>query len=164
MSATTTATPNARDGPLTTGLTSHSTEPSMIISSAPDTEAQAQALLAASLLTLGSTATRPLEQRAIDIHANFKVLAEQQKEVEAHTKVLAELNDELAKLAKEGQDNLKEIGDVQNWAELLERDLLVLEEVDRIVAEDGEEADGEGNNSGRKNGDKSKRRWWSRRW
>ena len=35
-------------------------------------------------------------------------------------------------MADESRGKLKEIGDIQNWAEILERDLLVLEETVRL--------------------------------
>ena len=69
---------------------------------------------------------------------------------------LAATNKDLEKLVKDGSDGLKEVGDVQNWAEMLERELLVLEEVERIVGEEqglGEDDMGRGG-KGRKKG------WW----
>ena len=75
------------------------------------------------------------------------------------TASLAATNKELEKLVKDGSDGLKEVGDVQNWAEMLERELLVLEEVDRIV---GEEQRGLGGDEevGRNGKGKKKRGWW----
>jgi hypothetical protein len=48
----------------------------------------------------------------------------------------------LKKLADEGQRKVKELGNVQNWAEMLERDFLVVEETLRLVME-GSEGDSE---------------------
>lgn len=43
--------------------------------------------------------------------------------------------DKLKKLADEGSRKVKELGNVQNWAEMLERDFLVLEETLRLANE-----------------------------
>ena len=43
------------------------------------------------------------------------------------------------KAAEQAREKLKELGDIQNWAEVLERDLLVLEETVR----EGEERERE---------------------
>ena len=53
-------------------------------------------------------------------------------------------------MAGEGQRKVKELGNVQNWAEMLERDFLVLEETLRLVNRrgEGEESDGSGSWSG----------------
>lgn len=42
-------------------------------------------------------------------------------------------NDKLGKVAAEGSRKIKELGNVQNWAEMLERDFLVLGEFVRLV-------------------------------
>lgn len=47
--------------------------------------------------------------------------------------------DKYNKAAEQARGKLKELGDIQNWAEVLERDLLVLEETVR----EGEERDRE---------------------
>lgn len=54
------------------------------------------------------------------------------------TRALEELrreDDKLLKVLGEGSRKVKELGDVQNWAERLERDFLVVEETMRLVAE-----------------------------
>lgn len=45
--------------------------------------------------------------------------------------------DKYNKAAEQARGKLKELGDIQNWAEVLERDLLVLEETVR----EGEESE-----------------------
>lgn len=46
---------------------------------------------------------------------------------------LGKEGDKLEKLVREGQKRVKELGNVQNWAEVLERDFLVVGEVLRLV-------------------------------
>ena len=48
---------------------------------------------------------------------------------------LGKEGEKLRKLADEGQKRVKETGNVQNWAEMLERDFLVLQETLRLVEE-----------------------------
>ena len=56
-------------------------------------------------------------------------------------------------MTDKARDGLKEIGDVQNWAEVIERDLLVLEETVRMVEEGGRDGHGEGSGGGQRSGD-----------
>ena len=58
---------------------------------------------------------------------------------------LARQNEQLGKVAESARDGLKEIGDVQNWAEVIERELLGLEDLVRVVEGDcgGMDAEGE---------------------
>ena len=50
------------------------------------------------------------------------------------------------KAADDAAEKLKELGDIQNWAEVLERDLLVLEETMKMgeAGEDGWETEEDG--------------------
>lgn len=49
---------------------------------------------------------------------------------------------------------MKELGDIQNWAEVLERDLLVVEEALRMgEGEEGEEGKGRGGKGGKGGGE-----------
>ena len=49
------------------------------------------------------------------------------------TEGLRKETDKLRKVAEDGQRKVKELGNVQNWAEMLERDFLLLEETLRLV-------------------------------
>ena len=84
-------------------------------------------------------------------------MAAQEAELAKQTALLAKESQQYQQLADESRGKLKEIGDVQNWAELLERDLLVLEETVRVV-EEGEAGGkgGEGKGGGKGGG----RRWF----
>ena len=70
------------------------------------------------------------------------------------TAELRKSTNEYAKLADESREKLKEIGDVQNWAEMIERELLVLEDcMDRVErGEDLEQGEGEEEGKGKKKG------------
>lgn len=63
-------------------------------------------------------------------------------------------NDKLAKVLADGSRQVKELGDVQNWAERLERDFLVLEETMRLVQR-GEGEEGSWSGSGSYSGSES---------
>ena len=101
--------------------------------------AEARAAFTASLNSVGSQLDSELQSRVKDIHANSAVIAKQETEVAKQTALLAKQNAQYQQIADESREKLKEIGDVQNWAELIERDLLVLEETMRIVEEEQQE-------------------------
>lgn len=91
---------------------------------------------------IGSSLDRTLQDRAKNLHENSKVLSKQEKDVAKATEALRKENDKLGKVAVEGSKKVKELGNVQNWAEMLERDFLVLGEFVRLVdggSEDGSE-------------------------
>ncbi|KAL3259297.1 hypothetical protein CAN33_008845 [Aspergillus niger] len=99
---------------------------------------EAKSAFSATLLNIGGTHASPLVERAHTITENASALEKQQAELESHTAALAKQNESWDKLAGEARDGLKEIGDVQNWAEVVERELLVLEQTLHTSAvEDG---------------------------
>ncbi|KAJ5539443.1 hypothetical protein N7513_007775 [Penicillium frequentans] len=123
---------------------------------------EALAAFTATLHSVGTNLEAPLRERATIINTNALSLERQEAEA-----------------------GLKEIGDVQNWAEMIERDLLVLESMmdevegvddsasegdERSVREDDMEVEmnGNGNGNGVPNGDeaqkKEKRRSWFSWW
>ena len=81
-----------------------------------------------------------LSSRATDLHANTAAIDKQEQELLKSIKGLGKESDKWQKVADEGARGVKETGDVQNWAEMLERDLCVLEDVMGMV-EDGETGD-----------------------
>ena len=94
----------------------------------PERTAQARAALTTHLNALGNSHLQPLEARAKDIHAASSSLESQKTKLEKQTKDLEKESEKLHKQAEKQQDKLRELGDIQNWAEVLERDIRVLEE------------------------------------
>lgn len=98
--------------------------------------AEARAAFLASLHSIGSHGDAELQARAKDIHTSSAALMKQEAELAKQTDLLAKQTNAFQKMAEESRGQLKEIGDVQNWAELLERDLQVLEETMTVVDEE----------------------------
>jgi hypothetical protein len=95
--------------------------------------AEARDAVTASLSSVGSTYDADLQRRAADLHSNTKAIEKQEKELINQTAALAKQTAQLQKLADTSTNGLKGIGDVQNWAEVIERDLLVIEETLRLA-------------------------------
>ncbi|KAI1210494.1 uncharacterized protein F4807DRAFT_68462 [Annulohypoxylon truncatum] len=93
---------------------------------------EARAALVASMSNMLDS---ELQSRASLLHSNAAALTKQEKDVAKGTEALRKENDKLEKLARDTERKIKELGNVQNWAEVLERDFLVLEETMRIVRE-----------------------------
>ncbi|MCJ1317671.1 hypothetical protein MMC15_002996 [Xylographa vitiligo] len=138
---------------------SHAAPPTTTVATADPTTstqrtAEARAAFLASLQSVGSQGDAELQARAQDIHTSAAALARQDADVAKQTDGLAQQTAQYQQMADESRGKLKEIGDVQNWAEMIERDLLVLEETMRIVDEDAAQgAGGSGKVKGR-------RRWF----
>ncbi|KAI1281683.1 hypothetical protein F5Y07DRAFT_266650 [Xylaria sp. FL0933] len=103
--------------------------------------AEARAALVASMSNMLDS---ELQSRASLLHANAAVLSRQEQDVAKATEALRKENDKLAKVAKDAGRKIKELGNVQNWAEVLERDFLVLEETMRLVRDGGAESSDDG--------------------
>jgi hypothetical protein len=82
---------------------------------------------------IGSSLDHNLKTRAQTLHANAAQLTKQEKDVRRETEGLRKETAKLGKVVAEGQRKVKELGNVQNWAEMLERDFLVVEETLRLV-------------------------------
>lgn len=78
-----------------------------------------------------------LQWRASTLHSNAAALGKQAKDVRRAADGLRRENDRLAREADVAARRLKELGNVQNWAEVLERDFLVLEETVRLANGEG---------------------------
>lgn len=82
-----------------------------------------------------------LQSRASVLHSSMAAIEKQQRDVEKGITELRKENDKLEKVASDYGRKVLEIGNVQNWAEMLERDFLVLEETMRLVNEGGADSD-----------------------
>ncbi|KAM0801606.1 hypothetical protein BDR22DRAFT_820715 [Usnea florida] len=116
----------------------------------PQRTAEARAAFTAHLSSIGTSHISALESRVADIHTNAAVLSKQESDVLKQTKKLAQQARKQQGVAKGAAEKLKELGDIQNWAEVLERDLLVLEEaVERGERGEGGDSEGEGEPDGK---------------
>lgn len=103
----------------------------------------------ALVATMSNLFDTELQSRASLLHANASQLSRQEADVAKATESLRKENDKLAKVARDAGRRIKETGNVQNWAEVLERDFLVLEETLRLAREgDGESEGGYTSSSG----------------
>ncbi|PYI25072.1 hypothetical protein BP00DRAFT_452480, partial [Aspergillus indologenus CBS 114.80] len=93
----------------------------------------ARTAFTATLRSTAQTHETPLRERARILHDNASALERQEHALAGATAALAAQNAQLTKTADAARDALKEIGDVQNWAEVMERELLVVEETLRLV-------------------------------
>lgn len=96
-------------------------------------QAEARAAVVASLESAGSAYDAKFQRRAADLHANSAAIAKQEAEVKKHATALAKETAKWQKEVDKATRGVNEIGDVQNWAEMMERDLLVLEETLRLA-------------------------------
>ncbi|KAJ5856506.1 GCN5-like 1 [Penicillium soppii] len=113
---------------------------------------EALAAFTATLHSVGTNLEAPLRDRAANIQSNALALERQEAELAENTARLARQNEQWVGLADETREGLKEIGDVQNWAEMIERDLLALEDMMDNVEGRNKDADEDGSHGGRGNG------------
>ncbi|KAK3344842.1 hypothetical protein B0H65DRAFT_557897 [Neurospora tetraspora] len=85
----------------------------------------------AVLASISNLLDRELTGRASLLHQNHNAILKQEREMSKAVEAFKKENDKLEKLAREGTKRLKEVGDVQNWAEVLERGFLRVEETIR---------------------------------
>ncbi|KAF1989028.1 hypothetical protein K402DRAFT_411127 [Aulographum hederae CBS 113979] len=95
--------------------------------------AEARAAVSASLASIGGSYDVEMRRRASDLHANAAAITKQEQELAKQTAAMSKQSVQWQKLADTSTKKLNEIGDIQNWAETIERDLLVLEETLRLA-------------------------------
>ncbi|KAL7799747.1 hypothetical protein V8C37DRAFT_365325 [Trichoderma ceciliae] len=98
---------------------------------------------AAVIASMGNMLDSELQSRAGILHENAAALEKQERDVLRATEGLRKETQRLKTEADKAARKVKELGNVQNWAEVLERGFLVLEETVRL-ANGGEETDDEG--------------------
>lgn len=99
------------------------------------------------MATVSNLLDGQLQGRAAQLHGNAAGLERQGRDVARATAGLRRDTDRLAREAADAGRVVKELGNVQNWAEVLERDFLVLEDTVRRVRQGGgssDDGDGEG--------------------
>lgn len=96
-------------------------------------QAEARAAVLASLQAAGSSYDSQLQRRAADLHDNAGAIAKQEEELRKAAAALAKESAAWEKEVGRATRSLNEIGDVQNWAEMIERDLLLVEETLRLA-------------------------------
>lgn len=79
--------------------------------------------------------TTPLTQRTDAIVSASQSIDAQKRTLVQDTQKLSRQAEELEKTIGQSVDQLKEMGDLQNWAEVVFRDISVLEETLRMVEE-----------------------------
>ncbi|KAI7272286.1 hypothetical protein KC345_g7115 [Hortaea werneckii] len=119
--------------------------------STPNQKAQteARAAILATLSAAGSHYSTLTQHKAQDLHANSQAIAVQEAALAQSTRDLEKEGKKWAKEAEKATKGLNRFGDLQNWAEMLERDFVVLEETLRLVEGgdgigDGEEGSASG--------------------
>jgi len=98
---------------------------------------EARKHLTHEITILGDSLDGDLRERITNIHSNSGALENQSRQLKAKTQSLSKTTRQWSGIAEGARGRLKEVGDVQNWAEMIERDLLLLEETLRIVNDDG---------------------------
>ncbi|KAL7936016.1 hypothetical protein V8C35DRAFT_296614 [Trichoderma chlorosporum] len=95
---------------------------------------------AAVVASIGNMLDSELQSRAGILHGNAAALEKQERDVLRATEGLRKETQKLKAEADKAARKVKELGNVQNWAEVLERGFLVLEETVRL-ANGGEDSD-----------------------
>ncbi|KAL7819769.1 hypothetical protein V8C26DRAFT_395148 [Trichoderma gracile] len=109
----------------------------------PQTTRHVSDARAAVVASIGNMLDSELQSRAAILHANAAALERQERDVVRATDGLRRETQKLKAEADKAARKVKELGNVQNWAEVLERGFLVLEETVRL-ANGGGETDDEG--------------------
>lgn len=100
-------------------------------------------MLQATMHNIGSRLDSDLQDRAKTLHANDAVISKQEANLISATKKLTKDTDKLKIVADKGLKALKDAGNLHNFSEVLDRDLLILEETLRLVREGDESSVGE---------------------
>ncbi|KAK3070212.1 hypothetical protein LTR53_010860 [Teratosphaeriaceae sp. CCFEE 6253] len=102
-------------------------------SSTSQAQTEARAAVQASLSSAGSHYDTKYQRRATDLHSNAAAIRKQEAELRKNTAALAKESAQWQRELDKATKGLNEFGDLQNWAEMMERDFVVLEETLRLV-------------------------------
>lgn len=105
----------------------HATLPS------PETQRHISEARAAVVASIGNMLDTQLQSRAAILHENAAALNKQERDVIQATEALRVEREKLAREADTAAKRLKEIGNVQNWAEVVERGFVLVEETLRLA-------------------------------
>lgn len=114
-------------------MASSATSSTAVGSDSSRAQTEARAAVLASLESAGSNYDSQFQRRAADLHTNAAAIAKQEAQVKKQTAALAKESAKWQKELDKATKGLNEFGDVQNWAEMMERDFLVLEETLRLA-------------------------------
>lgn len=117
---------------------SSATSSTAVESNSSRAQAEARAAVIASLESAGSNYDSRMQRRAADLHTNAAAIAKQEAQVKKNAAMMAKENANLQRELDKTMKSLRPFGDLQNFAETMERDLMVLEETMRLV-EGGQE-------------------------
>jgi GCN5-like protein 1 (GCN5L1) len=90
---------------------------------------QAATRLETELNLVPKSVESPLKAKMAEIHENKRRISRQTEKLEEKTFVVSKITREYKNLFKATDNRIKEVGDVQNWAELVDQDIRVLERV-----------------------------------
>ncbi|KAK0948486.1 hypothetical protein LTR29_000118 [Friedmanniomyces endolithicus] len=114
-------------------MASTATSSTAVSSDSSRAQTEARAAVQASLESAGSAYDAKYQRRATDLHSNARALSKQEDQLKKNAAALAKESDKWQKELDKATKGLNEFGDLQNWAEMMERDFLVLEETLRLV-------------------------------
>ncbi|KAM4060081.1 GCN5-like protein 1 (GCN5L1) domain-containing protein [Hirsutella rhossiliensis] len=140
----TTATASAQAVHAHPTTTTANTEPGQLQPTLPSAETQRQVgeARAAVVASMSNMLDAELQSRAAMLHEGAAGLERQEREVARATEALRREREKLAREADAAAKKVKELGNVQNWAEVLERGFLVLEETVRLANGGGDSGSG----------------------
>jgi len=114
-------------------MASTATSSTAVSSADSRAQAEARAAVLASLESAGSNHDGRFQRRAADLHTNAAAIGKQELELKKQTDALAKESAKWQKEVDKATKGLNQFGDLQNWAEVMERDFLVLEETLRLA-------------------------------
>lgn len=128
----------SRSSPATTTTTA-ATQPLHTTLPSPETQRHITEARAAVVASIGNMLDSELQSRASILHENATALSKQEQDVLKATDGLRVEREKLAREADLAAKRLKEIGNVQNWAEVVERGFVLVEETLRLANGGGSE-------------------------